>query len=223
MKKILFLLLPFFLYGFELDFSKEFTKDLIPNILTADISVIIEDQKEKDVLSRLEVFNKEIKAYNKVEKQLGTFNVRPMYQTSNNTPKIYGYRGELNYKIETNDALFMGEFVSMITSMKENRDTSVSLHNLSWRVKDDSYNVIIDLLRLESINWIENYAKVLSDDLHKTCSVKNINLSNNIMHTYREQITSLKLNSSLKKENVPVPEVSRQKISLITNYKLECK
>ncbi|RXJ81474.1 SIMPL domain-containing protein [Arcobacter sp. F2176] len=223
MRKILFLFLPFFLYAFEVDFSKEFTKDLIPNVLSADISIIIEDEKEKNVIERLEVFNKEIKAYNKVEKQLGTFNVRPLYQKASNTPKIYGYSGELSYKIETDDAFSMGEFISMITNMKENRDTSVTLNNLSWRVKDDSYNVILDLVRLEAINWVENYVKVLSNDLHKDCEIKTISLENNIMHTYRAQMTSMKLSSSLKKEDVPVPEVSHQKLSILTNYKLECK
>ncbi|MGB9801811.1 MAG: hypothetical protein ACPLSX_02510, partial [Arcobacter sp.] len=73
------------------------------------------------------------------------------------------------------------------------------------------------------INWVENYAKVLSNDLHKECNIKNIRLENNIMHTYRAQMTSMKLSSSLKKEDVPVPEVSHQKLSIITNYKLECK
>ncbi len=223
MKKYLFLLIPFFLNAYEIDFSKKFTKDLIPNVLGADISIIIEDNKESEVIERLDVFNNKIKEYKKVEKQLGSFNVRPQYQRSSNSPKIYGYKGTLNYKIETTDALLMGEFISLITSLKENRDTSVSLNNLSWRVKDDSYNVIIDLLRLESINWIENYAKNLSTDLNKSCKVKSINLQNNILHTYRQSAASLRLDSSLKKENVPVPEVSQQKISIISNYKLECK
>ncbi|WP_428023376.1 SIMPL domain-containing protein [Arcobacter sp.] len=223
MKKFIFLLVPFLLNAYEIEFSKEFTKDLIPNILGADISVSIEDKKEKEVIERLELFERKIKEYKKVEKQLGTFNVRPQYQRTNTSPKIYGYLGTLNYKIETTDALNMGEFINLITSLKENRDTSVSLNNLSWRVKDDSYNVILDLLRLESIEWVETYAKNLSNDLKKECSVKSINLINNIMRTYREAATTLRIDSSIKKENVPVPEVSRQKISIMTNYKMECK
>lgn len=223
MKKYLFLLIPFLLNAYEINFSKKFTKDLIPNVLGADISVIIEDKKESEVIERLDVFNNEIKKYKKVEKQLGSFNVRPQYQRSSNTPKIYGYIGTLNYKIETTDALNMGEFISMITSLKENRDTSVSLNNLSWRVSDDSYNVILDLLRLESINWVEDYTKNLSTDLKKVCEVKAVDLQNNIFHTYRESTATLRLDSSLKRENVPVPEVSQQKITITTNYKLECK
>ncbi|WP_419763571.1 MAG: SIMPL domain-containing protein [Arcobacter sp.] len=223
MKKYLFLLIPFILNAYEINFSKKFTKDLIPNILGADISIIVEDKREKEVIERLDIFNNKIKEYNKVEKQLGTFNIRPQYQRSSNSPKIYGYKGTLNYKVETTDALNMGEFISMITSLKEDRDTSVSLNNLSWRVKDDSYNVILDLLRLESIEWVENYAKNLSADLNRTCSVKVVDLRNNILHTYRQSAASLRLDSSLKRENVPVPEVSQQKISITTNYKLECK
>lgn len=223
MKRFLVLLLPFLLSAYEINFSKKFTKDLIPNVLGADISVIIEDKKEKTVIERLEVFNTAIKEYKKVEKQLGTFNIRPQYQRTSNSPKIYGYIGTLNYKIETTDALNMGEFISLLTSLKDNRDTSVSLNNLSWRVKDDSYNVILDLLRLESINWVENYAKVLSADLKKECKVQSINLLNNLLHTYREPMAVLKLDSSLQRENVPVPEISQQKIFITTDYKMECK
>jgi uncharacterized protein YggE len=184
---------------------------------------MIEDNKEKDVIERLEVFNDTIKKYKKVEKQLGNFNVRPQYQRTSNSPKIYGYKGTLNYKIEANDALNMGEFITLITSLKNNRDTSVSLNNLSWRVKEDSYNVILDLLRLESIVWAEDYAKTLSSDLKKECKVKSINLMNNYLRSYMEPMATLKLDSSLQKENVPVPEVSQQKISMTSNYLLECK
>jgi len=223
MKKFIIILLPLFLSAYEINFSKKFTKNLIPNVLGADISIMIEDNKEKDVIKRLEVFNDTIKKYKKVEKQLGNFNVRPQYQRTSNSPKIYGYKGTLNYKIEANDALNMGEFVTLITSLKNNRDTSVSLNNLSWRVKEDSYNVILDLLRLESIVWAEDYAKALSSDLKKECEVKSINLMNNSLRNYREPMASLKLDSSLQKENVPVPEVSQQKISMTSNYLMECK
>jgi len=223
MKRFIIILLPLFLSAYEINFSKKFTKNLIPNVLGADISIMIEDNKEKDVIKRLEVFNDTIKKYKKVEKQLGNFNVRPQYQRTSNSPKIYGYKGTLNYKIEANDALNMGEFVTLITSLKNNRDTSVSLNNLSWRVKEDSYNVILDLLRLESIVWAEDYAKALSSDLKKECEVKSINLMNNSLRNYREPMASLKLDSSLQKENVPVPEVSQQKISMTSNYLMECK
>lgn len=223
MKRFLFLLIPFYVFAYEIEFSKSFTKDLMPNILGVSVSIIIEDSKEELVIKRLEHFNENIKEYNKVEKQLGTFNIRPQYQRSSNSPKIYGYRGELSYKVETTNALHMGEFISMITSLKEDRDTSVTLNNLSWRVKEDSYNTILDLLRLESINWGENYAKELSGDLKKECKIKSINLSNNSMHTYRESAATLQFDSSSQKGNLPIPEILQQKILIMTNYKLECK
>jgi len=222
MRKILLLLLPFLLYSYEIDFNKTFTKELMPNILSANITISIEDSKEEFVIKRLEVFNKEIKGYKKIEKELGSFNIRPVYQHSSNSPKIDGYRGNLRYKISTTDALLMGEFVSLITSLKENRDTSVSLDNLSWKVKEDSYIIALDILRFEAISWIENYSKTLSKDLNKECSVLSINLSNSI-HPLSSTMRAYGMASSMKREEMVVPEISEQKISITTSYKVECK
>lgn len=222
MKKYLILFLPILIFAYEIDFSKKFTKQLMPNILSANIMISIDDDKERYVIDRLEVFNKEIKKYKKVEKKLGSFNVRPIYQHSNNNPLIKGYKGTLRYTISSTDAMFIGEFVSMVTKLKRNRDTSISLSNLSWKVKDDSFNVTLDLLRLEAINWAENYVKTLSSDLNRECEVKSINFGVN-NRPYPSYTRAVSLNSSAVREKMVVPEISEEKIALSTNFKLECK
>lgn len=222
MKKLLLLLLPFLLFSYEIDFSKKFTKDLLPDILTANISISIEDSEEKIVIKRLEKFNKEIKKYDKIDKTMGNFNVRPLYQHASKTPTIYAYKGILNYTLETMDAIFMGEFVSLVTSLKNNRDTTISLNNLSWKVKEESYKVTLDALRLEAIIWIEEYSKILSKDINKECKIKNINLTDNYQPHYASS-PMLRMDSSFKKEKMLVPEISKQNISINTTYKIECE
>ena len=222
MKKYLLLFLPLLVFSYEIEFNKKFTKKLVPNILSANITISIEDSKEKFVIEKLEVFNKKIKEYTKLEKELGSFNIRPVYQHSSNTPKIDGYKGDLRYKISTQNAIFVGEFVSMITSLKEDRDTSVSLDDLSWKVKEDSLAIALDILRFESITWIENYTKVLSQDLNKECVVKSINLSNSAQ-ALPYAVRQFRIDSSAQKNEILVPEISEQNISINTNYRLECK
>ena len=223
MKKLLILLFPIFIFAYEIDFNKTFSRDLMPNVLSANISITIEDKKERLVINRLNIFGIEMKQYKKVEKKLGTFNVRPVYQHSSNSPLIKGYIGELRYEISTNDALFMGEFVSLVTSLKDNRDTSVSLGNLSWKVKSDSYSVALDVLRLEAINWGENYTKILSQDLRKECELKHISFSNYNQRPIAYATRALSSLSTAQKDEMVIPELTEEEISLNTSFKLECK
>lgn len=221
MKKFLLLLLPVLMFSYEINFNKTFSKDVMPDILSANISVSIEDDEERVVIKRLKVFNKEIKAYKKVEKELGRFNVRPIYQHSSNSPLIKGYKGTLSYKISSKDALFIGEFVEKITSLKTNRDTTVSLNNLSWRVKKETLSVINDLLRLEAITWAENYVKTLSSDLNRECVVKSIDFNNSFRPSYTKAVRLS--NMSKSNEGVVVPEMAQENKKLNTNFKVECK
>lgn len=223
MKKYLILFLPIFIFAYEVNFSKNFTQELLPNILSADITVAIEAAKEREVIDRLAVFDKEIKKYKKVEKKLGSFNVRPLYQHSNTSPKIRSYKGELRYEVSTNDALFMGELVSIITKLKDNRDTSISLENLSWKVKKETYNIALDILRLETINWAENYAKTLSQDLKKVCEIKSINFSNYADKPIFYAKSQVNSRISLHKDEMVVPEVAEEDITIKANFRLDCK
>lgn len=220
MLKIFSLFLPMFLFSYEISFTKSFSKDLIPDVLSGNFSISIDEDEEKKVIERLKVFDVEIKSYNKVEKKLGRFNVRPVYQHSSHTPYIKGYKGTLSYQVNTNDALFMGEFVTRITALKDNRDTSLSLSNLSWTVKADTFNVTMDILRLEAITWAENHVKVLSMDLNKKCSIKKINFNEYIRPTLGMSRLSSVNNESTK---VIVPEISEERITLNANFVMDCQ
>ncbi len=219
--KLLFLL-PIFAFSFEVEFNKKFFHELPHDTLTTTLLVTITDDSEIKVGDRLEVFNKKIKSYDKVERKLGNYNIRPKYKYSSNKPKIIGYVGELRYKVNSRKARFMDEFVSEITKLKENRDTSIAVNNLSWTVREDTYNVALDLLRLEAINWIEDYSKNLSSDIGKECTIKNITINTiNQMTAYRNK--AIYANSSISKKVIAVPEANQEQIKINPRYVLDCK
>lgn len=218
----LLIFLPVFLCSFEIEFSKKFSKDLTHDILTAYISVTIEDDTEMEVSQRLEVFNEKIKNYDKVEKKLGTFNIQPKYKHSKNTPNITGYIGELRYKIHSYNAKNMDDFISKITKLKKNRDTTVSVNDLSWTVREDTFNVTLDLLRLEAINWASDYVKILSKDISKSCSIKKIKLTN--MRQVMYQRNNLAYTSrTMGSKSIPVPQANQEEIRINPEYVVECQ
>ncbi len=218
----LFLLIPVFAFSFEVEFNKKFSHELPHDTLTTSLVVTIMDDTEIIVGERLEVFNKKIKSFDKVERKLGIYNIRPKYKYSNNTPKIIGYVGELRYKVNSRKARFMDEFISEITKLKKNRDTNVSVRNLSWTVKEDTYNVTLDLLRLEAITWGQRYANILSSDINKDCKVKKINVNTtNQTRIMRER--AVYASASISNKSIPVPESNQEKIKINPNYVLECE
>lgn len=221
MRFLKLLAIPVFAFSFEMEFNKKFYHELPHDILSTYLTVTIDDDSEIKVSDRLEVFNQKIKSFDKVERKLGTFNIRPKYRHASNTPRIIGYTGELRYKINSRKAKFMDEFVSEIASLKENRDTTVGVSNLSWSVREDTYNVTLDLLRLEAINWAKTYVKNLSKDLNRDCEIKNIqiNQSNNIGFARSEAFNS----SSISSSKLAVPEANQEKIVINPRYKVECK
>lgn len=222
MKKFILLFLPIFLFSFELEFDKKFYHELPHDTLSTDIFITIEDDKEKIVSERLEIFNQKIKSFDKVERKFGSLNIRPKYRHSNSTPKIIAYEGILKYKINSRKANYMNEFVSEITKLKENRDTTISIYDLSWSVREETYNVTLDLLRLEAINWGINYVTNLSKDLSKICSLKNVSI-NKRGEMIATRVGTQYSNETNVNQTIAVPEANREKIVIVASYEMECK
>lgn len=218
----LLLVLPLFAFSFEIEFNKKFTHELSRDTLSAFLKVTITDDNEIIVRKRLEVFDKKIKTYDKVERKLNNFTIRPKYKHSSSTPRILGYVGELKYHINSRKARFIDEFISEVTSLKKNRDTSVSVTDLSWSVREDTFNVTLDLLRLEAILWGQRYASNLSVDIEKDCTLKNITI-NRIEQFLQKDEKEIYSVSDISQKATPVLESNQEKIKINPKYILECE
>ncbi len=222
MKLLSLLVLPIFLFSFELKFEKKFKHELPHDTLTTNIRITIDDDKQNRLEERLNKFNEQIKQYDKVEKRFISHSIRPKYRHATNTPKVSGYIGELRYKVNSYKAQHMDEFISELTKLKRNRDTEISLTNLAWSVPEDTYNVTFDLLRLESVNWGINYTKNISNDLNKNCTLKSIEIDkdNQLMSVKTGKIYST---SSIKDKKIPIPDTKQENIVIFANYTMECE
>lgn len=222
MKILKLLVLPVFLFSFELKFEKKFKHELPHDTLTTNIRITIDDDRENRVEQRLNVFNEKIKRFDKVEKKFIGFSVRPKYRHAMNTPKVNGYIGELRYKVYSYKAKHMDEFISELTKLKRNRDTEVSLTNLAWSVPEDTYNVTFDLLRLQAINWGINYIKNVSNDIEKECNLKSIEIDkeNELMSANTGKVYTT---NNIKEKVIPIPDTKQENIVIFANYVMECR
>ena len=229
MKKKLFiigLLLPIFGFSYEVNFNKSFSKVVNPDLLTTNITINIEKKDENKVNSEIEKFNDFFKKTNDVTLKNGSFTLSPKYKYHDNKQEFLGYIGSLRYSVESKNAKDLNTFMDKLISIKESiksEDVKLNISNVSWNISDDLQNKSFDALRLESINWVESYAKSLSSQVSKYCEVSKINISEsnngNVVYARAEMAYS----GMLKMAADVAPISSEQNITINPNFVLECK
>lgn len=229
MKKRFFtaaLLLPVLGFSYELNFNKSFTKVVNPDLLTTNITISVEKKDENKVNSEIEKFNDFLKKTSDVTLKNGSFTLSPKYKYHDNKQEFIGYVGNLRYTAETKNAKDLNVFMDKLISIKENiksEEVKLNISNVSWKTSDELENKSFDELRLESINWIDGYAKTLSSQVSKYCQVSKINIfetnTGNIVYA-RSEMASLGM-SKMAADVAPIS--SEQNITINPNFVLECK
>ncbi len=229
MKKRFFiaaLLLPVLGFSYELNFNKSFTKVVNPDLLTTNITISVEKKDENKVNSEIEKFNDFLKKTNDVTLKNGSFTLSPKYKYHDNKQEFLGYVGNLRYTAESKNAKDLNGFMDKLISIKENiksEEVKLNISNVSWKTSDDLENKNFDELRLEAINWIENYSKSLSNTLSKKCEVSKINIfetnTGNVVYARAEMAYSGM--SKMAADVAPIS--SEQNITINPNFILECK
>lgn len=227
--KILFttLLLPILSFSYELEFSKSFSQVVNPDLLTTNININIEKKDENKINMDIEKFNDFIKENKNIIIKNGSYNLSPKYKYYDNKQEFVGYVGSLRYTAESKDAKELNAFLNELIALKDKSksdDVKLNISNISWRISDEVQNQKFDELRLESIKWVESYAKELSSSLAKNCETKKININevNGIMPIYARN--EMALSSTMSKVVADVaPISSEQTITVNPYFLLECK
>ena len=223
---IVILLLPILGFSYELNFNKSFTKVVNPDLLTTNITISVEKKDENKVNSGIEKFNDFLKKTSDVTLKNGSFTLSPKYKYHDNKQEFLGYVGNLRYTAESKNAKDLNVFMDKLISIKENiksEEVKLNISNVSWKTSDELENKSFDELRLESINWIDGYAKTLSSQVSKYCEVSKINIfetnAGNVVYA-RAEMASLGM-SKMAADVAPIS--SEQNITINPNFILECK
>lgn len=224
MKLFMGLLLPILAFSYEIEFNKSFSKVVNPDLLTTNVNISVEKKDEVRVNSEIEKFNDFFKEYDEVVIKDGRYNLSPRYKYINNKQIFTGYIGSLRYKIESNSAKNINEFINQILELKDrskNDELKLNISNINWNVSNELYNKNLDNLRIESILWINDYAKSLSNKISKRCSVEKIDINSvnrgNIYMARESVVMSAKVASDV------TPASSDENITINPSFVLECK
>ncbi len=228
MKKIIvasiFCLLPVFLFSYEINFNKAFSKKVSPDLLTTYVNINISKIDESDANKEIEKFNDFIKDYDDVSAKDGTYNLSPRYKYVNKKQIFTGYVGSLRYKIESQNAKKLNRFISKLLEVKEkinSEDVKLNISNISWVISSELYNKSVDDLRIETIIWANKYANTLSAKISKNCAVEKININSinrrNLVYSREIMATSSKVAADISPQN------NDEDITINPNFVLECK
>lgn len=227
MKKLLFIvfLTILNLSAYEINFNKNFSKSVTPDLLTTYINVIVEKKSERDVNLEIEKFNNYIKDNDLVKFKDGRYTLSPRYNYVNNKQKFLGYSGNLHYKVETKNAKNINEFVSELINIKErinSDDVKLNISNINWEIGEELYNKSLDDLRFEVVSWVNSYAVDLSSKLGKFCEVSKINI-NSVNRGNVYYARDAVLATSMKASAEIAPSNADENININPNFVLECK
>lgn len=230
MKKILAttLLLGVCAFSYEINFNKSFTKNVNADSLVSNINISVEKDNEKSVNNEIEKFNNFLKKTKDVEIKNANYNLSPKYVYEKNKSIFKGYLGESRFTIKSKDASKINDFLTNLSDLKDSinsKDIELRVSNLSWEVSPILRDSTLNDLRLESIIWVEDYAKSLNDKVSKKCEVKHINISENFAYPRAMVMASAPALDSVKsfvsKEVAPIN--SEESITINTNFVLDCK
>lgn len=226
MKRVskLLLILPIFALSYELNFNNSFSKSLNPDILSSTVNISVTRENEKNANIEIEKFNDFLKNTKNITLKNTNYNLTPKYEYIENKPYFKGFIATINFVVESKDSSMINSFLSDLLAFKDNQkksDIKINISNLSWEVSEKLQNKIIDNLRLESILWIEDYAKEISKKSSKKCEIKSVIINEDGNYNFsRVKAVSFSTNS----ENMNIaPILSEQNIKINTNYILDCK
>lgn len=230
MKKILLstLFLGVCAFSYEVNFNKSFSKSVNADSLVSNINISVEKDDEKSVNSEIEKFNDFLKETKDIEIKNANYNLSPKYVYEKNKSIFKGYLGENRFTIKSKDASKINDFLTNLTDLKDSidsKDIELRVSNLSWQVSAQLRDSTLNELRLESLLWVQNYAKSLSEKISKKCEVKNVHINESFAHPRAMAMASNPALDSVKsfvsKEVAPIS--SEESITINTNLVLDCK
>ena len=179
MKNILLsslIIIPSALLSYELEFNKSFKKDILNDRISSNIEIKVNAKDIDFINEKIEFFQDFINEESVITKNNGNFSLLPKYNYENNKQHFVGYSGTLNYNIQSNKYENINQFINKLNDIRKNMNTNqviLSTSNIHWIVSDDSYSRNIDLMRIDTIDWIKKYISTLNNK----CELKNISIN----------------------------------------------
>lgn len=223
LSKILLLsILPILAFSYEVKFTKDFEKEVIPENVYMDIKLQYKYENESIVNRKLSMYTKEIDKANGVKSKQTYYQVRKNYIYKNNDRKEDGYIGEVSYQVWSNDQNNIDKLVDRLYTRKTDKELSILTSNISWDITDRKKKLIYDEIRDEAQAWGLEYQKTLERKMAGRCDFVSMveeglrDYDNN----YPRRQTLMKAN--MESSNIPMPRRDEVKFNTTFVFHYDC-
>jgi len=218
-----------FVFGYQIEFAKKFSKEISNDEITSYISVYSKHKMQKKAIYNLSKYKSLMEKNKDIKKLHIKQNTYPeyRYEKHSNRRVLEGYKATLAYTISSDDPTKISEYIEDLLKIKKyGEDIQVTFSNLTYRVSKKKKEETEDALRLDAIVWGKYHAMDLSVKVGQKCKVENIVINPNtyirpMQSTYRTLGKSaMAIESDV---NVSMPTPSDTSISIDALFKFECK
>ena len=209
------------LFGYEINISQSFTKEIIPKELGISLSIIAKGKNLQSVLNKLTDYSDFILSFRNqnIKIKKSKYQIHPKYILQNNKRKRVGYKGVVSFEIDSLDNRKTQILLSQLSAKNSFNDVDILISSQYWKPTKNDISEIKEKLRLSAILWGKKYASKLSETMNENCHVKKINFDN---ITYPLNYKTCSQKSRRLNSQLPVPIKVKQKYSINVQYTFEC-
>jgi predicted secreted protein len=209
----------------EFSFSKTFERKIKPDTLSSQIQINTSKFSQEETVNRLTKFSDFIESQKHLKLEGGSYSVNPNNIYDNKTQKYYldGYIGNIGYTISSKEPKELNKFIRELQKVDNNKQVSVSISSVSWKLSESQKNGKSDELRMEAFKWGNAYAKELTAQLSKECSVKKvaIDVDDDSQPLYAGRGGNIAPSMSADSAPTPINEVKY--LSINPSFTMVCK
>lgn len=216
---ILVLIVTFsFLNAFEVNKSKEFSKEIEPTKMS---TTIVANMIAKDKLKIQRAFKKAINISDKAKICTnGSYRISPEYSYKNQDRVFIGYQGNIRFKCEFQDTKRFDTIISKLDRITREKDKlKLTINPIQWIIAKKVIEKTNQELELQALYFAKSYKKFLANVYTQKCKIKEVSLNQMTHPTYQRS----NYNSMAKVSSVTTkPIKSNQIIKYSASYKFEC-
>jgi hypothetical protein len=194
--------------------------NVMPDVYTIYVSIVVKDKKEKDVINTLGKIDRSIRNLN-VDYVGGNYNLSKNCYYDENKQICEGFIGYSYYKFNLKEVENQVNILETFSSLKkEFKNMYFQIEGSEWILSKHLRDRIEDSLKISIIDRINNFSEQISKKINKKCILKTITYKQDYYFPYYKR----KYGSFEEAEafTAPSPKSEEITISVEANIKLAC-
>jgi predicted secreted protein len=232
MKKLFVLvLLVSWVFGYELNFDRQFTKEVTKDKMRVNIYISTDNQTKHGLLNEMKAVLKFIKDDKTVKQTNYSQTTFPKYEYGIflKNRQFSGYEGRVSFSVSSKDEKKIQNYIEKIINFNKTK-LKISLSRLGWVVSQKQQKAVKDQLILDTVIWAKRQLKVLKNKTNSNCKIAKIStraFSNEFQEGFKERnrysSRSYSKNKMAKNDSIVMPSKQLVNINLNMFYIFECK